>query len=603
MIPFLNNKFTGSWLTLYTTLLIAVVCVTSFAILEASAQVSSSETFNLRVRSEPNILFISGGGDYASGTEVKIDPAPEKFEDYTFVGWQIDGRWADGNPITVRMDNSHSAVAIYSKELSGSITIDAIPRIAEITVDGTIYLPDELPLSFSWLEGSSHIISIPATIKESSDKRYVFDSWKDKNTESDRTITVGTEPQNLIALFKTQHYLKPISQYGTVLGGGWQDAGKTATFELESDIVIDKKDPSIRYVFESWDSGDYQNLPTNNIDIEDDAATVKAIWDTQYFVKLTTDIPDYELAGTGWYTSERKLALIADESLESPDSNIKYVFERWVSKGPNPVVIPEATSPITQITVSEPYVIEAKYKKSYLVNVWTPYGDAEGSGFYDEGSVAEIKISKTEEIVEPNRIKVIFAGWNTNGAKTVNVGPADTISPASPQNLLISVDKPETITANWNTQYYLDVQSVDGKTRGSGWYELGRMVPISVDTLSTPPGMWSVKAFDKWTGDIDSTSMNERVLMNKPKTVIAEFKQDSSPGIVNAIILAAAGGIGIIVYTKTHSKFNFKLPKIGSRYKQQNPFESYGDNPFEADYQIPKITPKKKAVMDWLMGK
>ena len=590
-------------------LLILLVCVATFSIIEASAQVASTqvagtESFNLRVRSEPNILFIGGGGDYKAGTEVSIDVAPESFNDYTFVGWQIDGRWADGNPIKVRMDNSHSAVAIYSKDLAGSITIDAIPRIAEITVDGTIYLPDEFPLSFNWAEGSTHIISIPATIKESSGKRYVFDSWKDKNTESDRTVTVGAGSQEFIALLKTQHFLKPISQYGTVIGGGWQDAGKSATFELESDIIIDKKDPNIRYVFESWDSGDYQNLPTNNIDIEDDAATVKAIWDTQYFVKLTTDIPDYELFGTGWYTQDRKLALIAEETLESPNSDIKYVFEKWVSNGPNPVVIPDATSPVTQIIVSEPYVIQAQYKKSYLVNVWTPYGDATGSGFYDEGSLAEITISSNEVVVDPNKEKMIFDGWDTHGAKTMNVDAVAALEPTSAQNLLISIEKPETVTAKWKTQYYLDVQSTDGKTKGSGWYDIGRMVPISVEGLSTPPGMWSVNAFDKWTGDIDSTSINQRVLMTSPKTVIAEFKQDSSPGIINSIILAAIGGVGLFVYTKIQKpKFNFKRPKNDYGEKQLNPFEKFRDNPFEGDIQMSRGRPKTKAVMDWLMGK
>src|SRR3989304_2501374 len=167
VIPLLNKKFYGVS-NMNPTLLILLVCVATFSIIEASAQVvNSAETFNLRVRSEPNILFIGGGGDYKAGTEVAIDVAPETFNDYTFVGWQIDGRWADGNPISVRMDMSHSAIAVYSKDLAGSIIIDTIPRISEITVDGTIYLPDELPLSFSWLDGSTHILNAPPIIKES----------------------------------------------------------------------------------------------------------------------------------------------------------------------------------------------------------------------------------------------------------------------------------------------------------------------------------------------------------------------------------------------------------------------------------------------------
>src|SRR3990172_12297193 len=142
MVPLLNKKIFYGVSTMNPKLLILLVCVATFSIIEASAQVASTETVTLRVRSEPNILFIGGGGDYKAGTEASIDMAPETFNDYTFIGWQIDGRWADGNPITVRMDMSHSAIAVYSKDLAGSITIDAIPRIAEITVDGTIYLPD-----------------------------------------------------------------------------------------------------------------------------------------------------------------------------------------------------------------------------------------------------------------------------------------------------------------------------------------------------------------------------------------------------------------------------------------------------------------------------
>ena len=220
--------------------------------------------------------------------------------------------------------------------------------------------------------------------------------------------------------------------------------------------------------------------------------------------------------------------------------------------------------------------------------------------------MAEIKISANEVVIDPNKEKVIFDGWDTHGAKTMNVADVDAaaVEPSSAQNLLISVEKPETITAKWKSQYYLDVQSTDGKTKGSGWYDIGRLVPISVEAPSTPPGMWSVNAFDKWSGDIDSTSINQRVLMTGPKTIIAEFKQDSSPGIVNSIILAAIGGIGLFAYMKIQKpKFNFKRPKNDYGEKQLNPFEKFRDNPFESEIQMPRGRPKTKAVMDWLMGK
>ena len=607
--PLTKFHFLGINKKLIPKLSVLLVFVITFSAIEANAQVADDGQYALRVKTDPNILFIGGGGTYTAGTQVTIDEAPERWNEYSFVGWKIDGTWTEGNPISIQMNSPHTAVAVYSKEIGGSIIVDAIPRIAEITVDGTIYLPDELPVSFSWPEGSDHYISIQPIIKDNPETRYVFDSWKDKSVDKDRTVTIGPETQEFVALFKTQHYLKPITEYGAVAGAGWQDEGKTATFELESDIVIDKKDENVRYVFDSWDFGDYQNLPSNTIDI-DEATTVRANWEKQYHVQLKTNIPDYDLFGTGWYSQDRKLALIAEDSLESPDSDIKYVFEKWVSKGPNPVIIPNAHSSATTITIEEPYIIEAQYKKAYRVDVWTPYGDALGDGFYDEGEIAQISISSNDVVVEPRKVRQVFSGWDTNGARTIDDFVGDEGQAAAPvtsavQNLMVFVDKPTTITAMWKTQYYLDVQSTQGNTQGSGWYDIGRLVPISVDTRSTPPGMWSVHTFDRWTGDIESDSENERVIMNNPKTIIAEFRQDNTPGIINSIILTSVIGIGGFAYMKIQKpKLSFKSFKKSRAYSEDhNPFESYRENPFESNLQVPPRRPKTTAVMDWLMGR
>jgi len=582
------------------TLLILLVCVASFSIIEASAQVASTESFTLRVRSEPNILFIGGGGEYKSGTEAAIDAAPEKFEDYTFVGWQIDGRWADGNPITVRMDNSHSAIAVYSKDLAGSIIVDTIPRVSEITVDGTIYLPDELPLSFSWLDGSTHILNAPSIIKESPGTRYVFDSWKDKNTESDRTVKVSSGTLEYVVLYKTQHFLKPITEYGTVVGGGWQDAGKSTTFELESDIVLDKKDDNLRYIFDSWDFGDYVNSPSNSVDLTE-PVTVKATWTPQYKLDIKTSIPDYNTFGTGWYEQGKQIALIAEPELESSDSDTKYVFDKWVSKGSNPVLIPNAQQASTSITIEQPYIIEATYKESYRVNVWSQYGDPLGGGFYPSGEIAEISLAQSEVVIQPNQIKKVFGGWNTFDARTMNQDIAfDQADPASPK-LLIFVDHPLNVTTNWKTQYYLDVQSQEGKAKGSGWYDIGRMVPLSVDQRSTPPGMWSSKTFDKWSGDLESTDMNERIIMTEPKTVIAEWKTDNTPGIINGAILAGVGGMAALIYTKTQKN---KTKSIKTLSMENLPFEKFLSLRKKSPENTPSFYNKpKRNILNWLLGK
>ena len=146
----------------------------------------------------------------------------------------------------------------------------------------------------------------------------------------------------------------------------------------------------------------------------------------------------------------------------------------------------------------------------------------------------------------------------------------DRTDPAT-QKLLVYVDKPLNVTTNWGTQYYLDVQSQEGKAKGSGWYTLGRMVPISVDQKSAPPGMWSSKVFDRWTGDIESTDINDRVIINEPKTVIAEWRTDNTPGIINGAILAGVAGMAVVVYTKTQKN----KAKSAKTVMENLPFEKF----------------------------
>ena len=310
------------------------------------------ETHFLKVSSVPNILFIPGTGSYNEGTTVTLDEVPQKWNEYSFVGWKINGVWSLGDTLSIRMDRSYDVEAVFEKSSQGNILIDTIPRISEVTIDGVIFLPTELPVSMEWEDGSDHFLSIPSVVKEDSSKRYSFDSWKDNNSEIFRTITVDAREDNeFIALFNLQHNLKIISEKGNIIGGGWQDVGETSHFSVESEIVMDEKDDSIRYVFNSWDLGDYPNNPENLMDIEQ-STTVNVIWDTEYKLDLRTNVPEYDLFGTGWYLAEKKISLITEESVDSDDSKVKYLFDRWMSKGPNPVIIPNAQSPFTRITMA-----------------------------------------------------------------------------------------------------------------------------------------------------------------------------------------------------------------------------------------------------------
>ncbi len=588
-------------------ILLLLVFVTAFTVIEASAQ---EATYHLTVKSSPNIIFISGSGDYAPGAIVQLEAAPQTWQDYTFMGWKIDGRWSVDNPPAIRMDRSHTITAIYDKtNVVGGLIIDTLPRVAEITVDGTIYLPDELPLSFDWETGSKHVISIPASVPKDPTTRYLFDSWKDLDTKILRTITAG-ETDDYIALFKTQHFLKSISDNGIVLGAGWHDAGAPVSFEIESEIVLDKKNDSIRYVFNSWDKGDYVNSAQNTIDFVE-GITIKAKWDTEYYLDLHSSVHDYDLAGSGWQFDGKTVVLIAEQELISPKDDVNYVFDKWVSKGINPVVIPNARSPSTSISLDDPYTIVAKYKKSYKINVWTPFGKALGGGFYEQGDVAEISVKNTEVIVEQNKIRKIFTGWNTGNARTMDLGGPAELDPEGKriggENLMVFADKPLNVTANWKTQYYLDVQSQEGMTTGEGWYDVGKIARLAMQTPTTSQSFWSSTVFDGWIGDYEDDSTHGTVIMNKPKIIIAQWKQDSLPGIYNSAILAGLAFAGIVIYSKTRHRISFGK-NVKELLDESKPFEKFFSlrkrneslDQHPSFYKKPK---KKKAILNWLLGK
>ena len=136
-------------------LLVLLSCVVSLAVIEANA-IEGDDEFRLKINANPNIIFIGGGGVYPVGTEVTTEEAPKKFQGYEFQGWKIDGVWAEGNPVTIRMDRNHDIVAIYEKSDTKFTKIDSIPRIADITIDGEIYLSNELPAKFNWELDSDH---------------------------------------------------------------------------------------------------------------------------------------------------------------------------------------------------------------------------------------------------------------------------------------------------------------------------------------------------------------------------------------------------------------------------------------------------------------
>jgi hypothetical protein len=532
--------------------------------------------FSLTVLTEPNILYIEGSGMYNEGAIAITGKAPEMFRGYKFVGWKVDGQWYADNPVKVTMDKIHKAVAYYEKiseKISNirTITIDSSPRVANLLIDGKLYLPSELPLQFEWTKGSTHEIMIfDEEVREGSGSKYVFDKWTDLSEERVRTITVE-DNMTMRPLFKIRHYLKVISDYGKTEGSGWYDIGQTVEFSVSPKIVNDETSKNVRYAFAGWSDGDYRNSAMSSITIEK-PTTVRAEWKEQYKLELRSSNPEITIQGGGWFDKGQSVALIAAEEYESSSPDMKYVFDEWKNRGQLPAIIKERASTYATITMESSYVIEADFHESYYVSVLSPYGEVIGSGFYKEGTFAEVTLPLKEVEVEAGKMRMVFDRWELVGTEFSSAtSPSGDSSELrlmanhvqsndnagidlTQQNINVRIDEPLKIVAKWKPQYYLDVSSSQGTVSGEGWYDVGELARISLKAPSTPPGLWVRYTFDGWSGDFQGVSLEGNVIMTNSKEVKADWKEDYSPAFMNSMIVSGVGAGSAVMYKKTKKK-------------------------------------------------
>jgi hypothetical protein len=421
-----------------------------------------------------------------------------------------------------------------------TVTIDLLPRMSTIIVDGMLYLPNELPLTFSWTKGSIHRIIIEETeVEENLEKRFVFQRWTDLSETPDRSFVVS-DNINLRAIFKEEYRLNVISDRGEVYGDRWYEKGQRAAFGVKPAIVVNEEIEGHRYSFGSWDRGDSRVSPTNSLIIQG-PTTVRATWYDQYYLDVSSLLEGGVVPGTGWYYEGQKVTLTFDREVDSDREDMKYIFDGWANLGTYPAVLQDEGDYSTLI-IDHPYKIAALWKKGYYLNVQSQYGSPVGGGFHKEGSVATISVAPTELVTKQNSDRLVFDAWTGKGVLTSTQSGAGQVR----------VTEPATVIAKWKPQYYLSASSTldGGSVSGSGWYDEGSIANIGAIEPPNQSGFWTKIAFDKWNGDSAANTEKASITMDSPKTVRAEWKTDYTPALMNGGILAGVGIAGGFVLRK-----------------------------------------------------
>jgi hypothetical protein len=148
------------------------------------------------------------------------------------------------------------------------------------------------------------------------------------------------------------------------------------------------------------------------------------------------------------------------------------------------------------------YVFEALRPTMYYLRVISDYGDPQGEGWYDSGSIAAFSVTSP---VGTAAMRHVFTNWSGDSAAT---------TPAA--NILMGGSK--TVIANWRTEYYLTVVSDYGDPQGEGWYDSGS---VATFCLTSPVGTIVRHFFTGWSSDSTATTPTATVLMDEPKAVVA----------------------------------------------------------------------------------
>ena len=146
----------------------------------------------------------------------------------------------------------------------------ANPRSLKLTGDlwlGTTYSTEfllDLQTSYGTAAGGGWIpagrtTSIglsPVTVDHGNGTRRIFAGWY-----ADGTLLSGqpgvtfnmSRPLTVVAMWRTEHQVGVTSERGDVSGGGWKEAGTTATVSISPTVI--EKDFFSNYVFEGWKDG------------------------------------------------------------------------------------------------------------------------------------------------------------------------------------------------------------------------------------------------------------------------------------------------------------------------------------------------------------
>ena len=375
--------------------------------------------------------------------------------------WILSGNAATG--VFPTAESTGSTKYVYqSDDRPGTIT-------APTTITGTydtyywVTYASAAPITLptdEWILSGNAATGVFPTAESTGSTKYVYQS-------DDRPGTI-TAPTTITGTYDTYYWVTYASAAPITLPTDeWILSGNAATGVFPTAESLG----GTRYVYQSDDRPGTITAPT----------TITATYQTQYWVT---------------YAANVSVTLPADEWVASGDA-ATGVFPTAESSGGTKYIYQSDDRPGT---ITAPTTITGTYDTYY----WVTYASA-----------APITLPTDEWILSSNAATGVFpTAESTGGTKYVY------LSDDRPG----TITAPTTITATYQIQYYLTVNSLHSSTTGAGWYNSGVTAYAGVnDSIVGTTGTRYV--FASWTDAATGTHIiSEGILMDGPKTATATWQ-------------------------------------------------------------------------------
>jgi len=260
----------------------------------------------------------------------------------------------------------------------------------------------------------------------------------------------------------------------------------------------------------------------------------------QYQLTVNTDPTSLstQVNGGGSYTQGSSVSFSIRQNIVQVSWNTRYVFSHWGGDY-------SGTGLGGTITMDRSKTITAIYQLQYYCSITSNALSPQGTGWYNEGDTLSLTVPI--QVGGNDGRRFVFDKWVIDGE-----------SSQTSTALTLQMNTPHTVVAQYKQQFYLKVATDQGVPSGEGWYDANTDARISVSTPESPS--YGVKiVFNGWQGDVQYTGQSTKVLMDRPKTVTATWRTDSTVLyqtiliIILAVVLVAVS-IGAYVLSSRREK-------------------------------------------------